>query len=119
MSDNELEMAEDGERGAGGTTSRTAERVHVTVARGAGTGTGTGIGRALPLNSKQLTATLLRQMARGLGVPISAGIADIRTLITAKLEVMGKNQMNTQVIILEGEGVLVLVCEMQMGFSAY
>ena len=34
--------------------------------------TGRGSGRTLPLNSRRLTAPLLRQLAAGLGVPSTA-----------------------------------------------
>ena len=57
----------------------------------------------LPLNSKCLTALLLRQMARGLAIPTSRGIVGIWTFITEKINEMEKNLMDMQVTLQEGE----------------
>ena len=64
------------------------------------------IGRPLPLNSRQLTAPFLKQLATGLEIPIctAASLEDIRLLIDGKLGEMGRDPMNTQVVLEEGEG---------------
>lgn len=43
-------------------------------------------GNVLPLNSKRLTAALLRQLAAALDVLTSASVEDLRQLITGELE---------------------------------
>ena len=56
-------------------------------------------GRPLPLNSKKLTATLLRQLARGLEVPATGSSDEIRQLIEGKLGGMGHEPRNVQVLV--------------------
>ena len=46
---------------------------------------GRGVGRRpLPLNSRPLTAQMLRQLAEGLGVPSGASHGDLLSMIEAK-----------------------------------
>ena len=66
-------------------------------------GSGTGIGRTVPLNSRRLTAALLKQLASGLGVPTTGTAEDIRALVSGKLEESGKDPMNVQIFLREGE----------------
>ena len=46
----------------------------------------TAAARPLPLNSKRLTAALLRQLAGGLELPVTASPDELRQLIEGKLE---------------------------------
>ena len=55
--------------------------------------------RALPLNSKRLTALLLRQLAGGLGVPTAASPADLCSMIEGKLTEDGRDPLSTQVVL--------------------
>ena len=69
-------------------------------------GTGPGVGearRTLPLNSRRLTAALLRQLAGGLGLPTTASSDDLRTLIEGKLTEAGRDPLHTQVVLREHE----------------
>lgn len=56
-------------------------------------------GRPLPLNSKRLTAVLLKQLARGLDVPATASPEEVRQLIEGKLAELGRDPRNVQVIL--------------------
>ena len=56
-------------------------------------------GNMLPLNSKRLTAALLRQLAAALDVPNSASAEDLRQLISGMLEEGRREPMNVQVIV--------------------
>ena len=61
----------------------------------------TGVGRGeqtMPLNSRRLTALLLRRLADGLGVPIGATQADLRPMIEGKLTESGRDPLHIQVI---------------------
>ena len=53
----------------------------------------------VPLNSRQLTGTLLKQLAAELGVPTSASYDDLRLMISGKLEEVGREPMNVQVVL--------------------
>ena len=69
---------------------------------------GRGSWRTLPLNSKCLTASLLRQLAAGLGVPSAASLGDLHTMIEGKLSEGGHDPLRTQVVLREVErGTLV------------
>ena len=59
--------------------------------------------RTLPLNSRHLTAALLRQLAGGLGVSTTAPSDDLRTLIEGKLTETGRDPLRTQVVLHEEE----------------
>ena len=85
-----------GHEAEGGSTS--GARDTTVMPRG-----GPGPGRPLPLNSKRLIASVLKQIARGLEVPTTASLDAIRQLIDGKLEEMGRDPRSTQVIIEEGE----------------
>jgi hypothetical protein len=69
---------------------------------------GRGSGKTLPLNSRRLTVSLLRQLAAGLGVPSTASQGDLRPMIEGKLSDDGHNPLRTQVVLREVElGTLV------------
>ena len=71
--------------------------------------TGRGSGRTLPLNSRRLTAPLLRQIAAGLGVPSTASQGDLLPMIEGKLTEEDRDPLRTQVVLREVEGGT-LVC---------
>ena len=52
-----------------------------------------------PLNSKRLTAPVLKQIAGTLGVPDTAALDEIRQMIDGKLLEMGREPRNTQVVL--------------------
>ena len=91
-------------------TAETADRTGgasgggVEAEPGTGTRTGGSRRRVLPLNSRRLTAGLLRQLAGGLGVPASASQGDLLTLIEGKLEEASHDPLHTQVVLREVEG---------------
>jgi len=58
-------------------------------------------GRPLSLNSKKMTAMLLRQLVRGLEVPATGSSDEIRQLIEGKLGGMGHEPRNVQVLVQE------------------
>ena len=60
-----------------------------------------GSRRTLPLNSRRLTAGLLRQLAGGLGLGVPAGAAqgDLLTMIEGKLAEVGRDALHTQVVL--------------------
>ena len=58
-------------------------------------------GRSLPLNSRRLTGALLKQLADGMGLPISGSLDSVRQLIDGKLEELGRDPRNVQVILQE------------------
>ena len=60
--------------------------------------------QAMPLNSRRLTAPLLRQLAGGLGVPTTAPQGDLLTMIEAKLTDSGRDPLRTQVLLHDVEG---------------
>ena len=88
--------------------------MYVTATCGAEDGTGTGVERALPLNLKRLTVTLLQQMSKRLGVPTFASIVDIQTI---KIQGDGENPKNTQVTLQEGERILIIISLQDRGLS--
>ena len=55
--------------------------------------------RVWPLNSKRLTAALLRRIANALSLPTDAPAEQLRQLIEGKLITMGKEPMNVQVLV--------------------
>ena len=69
---------------------------------------GRGSGQTLPLNSRRLTMSLLRQLAAGLGVPSTASQGDLHPMIEGKLSDGGHDPLRTQVVLCEVErGTLV------------
>lgn len=58
-------------------------------------------GQTLPLNSRCLTAALLRQLAVGLGVPSTASQGDLCLIIEGKLSEAGHEPLPTQVVLQE------------------
>ena len=58
--------------------------------------------QTLPLNSKRLTASLLRQLAGGQGIPTSASQGDLRPMVEAKLTEDGRDPLHTQVVLTGG-----------------
>ena len=58
----------------------------------------------LSFNSKRLTTVLLKQLARAMSVPTAASSDDFRQLISGKLEELGKEPMNVQVVLRDVEG---------------
>ena len=62
--------------------------------------------RPLPLNSRRLTAQVLRQLVGGLGVPSSASQGDLLSMIEGKLLDAGRDPLRTQVALYpEGRGI--------------
>ena len=57
--------------------------------------------RTMPLNSRRLTAPLLRQLAGGLGVPTTASRGDLYPMIEGKLTEAGRDPLRTQVVLRE------------------
>ena len=55
--------------------------------------------QTLPLNSRRLTAPLMRQLAGGLGVPTTAPPGDLLTMIEARLTEDGREPLHTQVVL--------------------
>ena len=53
--------------------------------------------QTLPLNSRRLTAARLRQLARGMDLPTTATIEDLRQIIDGKVTEMGHEPRNVQV----------------------
>ena len=64
---------------------------------------GPQLSRPLPLNSKRLTGAVLRQIARGLGVPGTASADEVRQVVEGKLGELGRDPRNTQVCWVEVE----------------
>ena len=64
---------------------------------------GRGSGQTLPLNSRRLTSSLLRQLAEGLGVPSTASQGDLRPMIEGKRSDGGHDPLRTQVVLREVE----------------
>ena len=85
----------DGARTRGGRTNgRNGEK----------TGSGEWRTQTLLLNSKRLTASVLRQLAGGLGVPTPATQADLRPMIEGKLTKSGWASQSTQVVLCKVPG---------------
>ena len=61
------------------------------------------VGRQMPLNSRRLTAALLKQLAGGLDVPTSASMEEVRQLIDGKLGELGRDPRNTRAVLEEGD----------------
>ena len=59
----------------------------------------TELGKRLPLNSKRLKTTHLRQIRKALDLPTSVSVDEIRGLIEGKLAESGRQPMNVQVTI--------------------
>jgi len=59
-------------------------------------------GEAVPLNSKRITQGKLRRIASSVGVPTHAAVSETRLMIEGKLEEMGYDPRNVQVV-LQGE----------------
>ena len=55
--------------------------------------------QTLPLNSRRLTAALLRQLAGGLGVPTTAPQGDLLTMIESKLTEEDRDPLHTQLLL--------------------
>lgn len=58
-------------------------------------------GKPLPLNSRRLTAPVLKQLAGALDLPSTAPLDDVRQMIEGKLLEMGREPRNTQVLLQE------------------
>ena len=61
-------------------------------------------GRLLPLNSKRITSTFIRVLAKGLGLPTEASAEDLRRMIEGKLTEEDREPRNVQVLIQDTEG---------------
>ena len=57
--------------------------------------------KTYPLNSKRLTAEVLTKVAKGLGLPTSASVAETRQLVEGKLETEQYEPKNVQVDVIE------------------
>ena len=60
--------------------------------------------RVLPLNSRRLTAALLRKIAHAMTLPTAVPAEQLRQLIDGKLIAMGKEPMNVQVVVTGAAG---------------
>ena len=68
----------------------------------------------LPLNSKRLMITMLKQLAGALGLPRSASANELRQLISGQLEGMDKEPMQVQVVLQKTEtGVHITLCDVE------
>ena len=56
-----------------------------------------------PLNSKRLTSRSVLRIARGLGLPTSASLADTRQMIEGRLVEKGRQPQNVEVHVIESE----------------
>ena len=59
----------------------------------------------LPLNSKRLTVSHLRQIGEALGLPTAASLDELRGMIEGLLVEQGKEPMNVQVWLQEDTGI--------------
>ena len=57
--------------------------------------------KQLPLNSKSLTASNVKRIARALDVPSEATLDEVRLLIEGKVQELGHEPSNTQVMVEE------------------
>ena len=55
--------------------------------------------KILPLASRRLTVACLKALAEGLGLPTTASAEDIRLMVGGKVEEMGKDQLNVEVVL--------------------
>ena len=62
-----------------------------------------GATKQLPLNSKRLTANNVKRIARALDVPSEATLDEVRLLIEGKVQELGHEPRNTQVMVEETE----------------
>lgn len=62
-------------------------------------GEAVGQSKTLPLASRRLTVANLRALAGALGVPTTASAEDIRLMIGGKVEELGKDQLNVEVVL--------------------
>ena len=58
-----------------------------------------GAAQTLPLNSRQLTTQMLRQLAGGVGVPSTASQADLQAMIEGKLTEADRDPLRTQIVL--------------------
>ena len=65
----------------------------------AGEGEGAGRSKVLPLNSRGLSATVLRKLAHAMDLPVSVTGEELRQLIDGKLIATGKEHKNVQVLV--------------------
>ncbi len=61
-------------------------------------------GRQLPLNSRRLTASHMRQIAEALELPTKASPEELHQLIEGRLDDMGRQSRNVQAIVQETTG---------------
>ena len=62
-----------------------------------------GATKQLPLNSKRVTANNVKRIARALDVPSEAMLDEVRLLIEGKVQELGHEPRNTQVMVEETE----------------
>ena len=60
-------------------------------------------GQAFALNSRRLTSSRLKRIGESIGVSTEASVSEIRQMIEGKLQDMGHEPCNVQVIV-QGEG---------------
>ena len=56
-------------------------------------------GPTFPLNSKQLNAAQIRQLAAALDIPIGATADEVRQMLGEKIRTLGHDPANVQVIV--------------------
>ena len=52
-----------------------------------------------PLNSRRLTGAYLRFVAKAIDLPTSGSVDETRTMISGKLEQMGRDPRNVQIVV--------------------
>ena len=57
-----------------------------------------------PLNSRRLTGPYLKSIAKAIGLPTTGSVDETRVMIDGKLEEMGRDSRNVQVILTKDSG---------------
>ena len=73
--------------------------------------------QTLPLNSRRLTAALLKQLAGGLGVPTTAPQGDLLTMIESKLTEEDRDPLRTQLLLRDVAGGVPISLRDESGVS--
>ena len=68
----------------------------------------TRAGRVLPLNSRRLTAVIVKRIAKALELPDSAALDDLRQMVDGKLSERGEEPKSVQVALIDTERGVVI-----------
>ena len=68
----------------------------------------TRAGRVLPLNSRRLTAVIVKRIAKALELPDSAALDDLRQMVDGKLSEQGEEPRSVQVALIDTERGVVI-----------